>query len=86
MGSEGGTRVEEGGECRRGVSWMGEDVYGGGGGVFFFFNDTATTEIYTLSLHDAFPISPAWRQSRRAGDWYLACPLQLHLACLITDL
>src|SRR2546422_6880821 len=28
----------------------------------FFFNDTATTEIYTLSLHDALPISP-----RRAG-------------------
>src|SRR2546430_13850614 len=29
---------------------------------FFFFNDTATTEIYTLSLHDALPISrePAW--------------------------
>src|SRR5258708_17481469 len=28
--------------------------------VFFFFNDTATTEIYTLSLHDALPIlSPA---------------------------
>ena len=27
------------------------------GGVFFFFNDTATTEIYTLSLHDALPIS-----------------------------
>src|SRR6267142_6286490 len=27
-------------------------------GVFFFFNDTATTEIYTLSLHDALPISP----------------------------
>src|ERR1039457_2169503 len=26
--------------------------------VFFFFNDTATTEIYTLSLHDALPISP----------------------------
>ena len=25
-------------------------------GVFFFFNDTATTEIYTLSLHDALPI------------------------------
>ena len=24
---------------------------------FFFFNDTATTEIYTLSLHDALPIS-----------------------------
>src|SRR5258707_9667773 len=29
--------------------------------LFFFFNDTATTEIYTLSLHDALPISPARR-------------------------
>ena len=28
----------------------------GGGGGGFFFNDTATTEIYTLSLHDALPI------------------------------
>src|SRR2546430_11316310 len=29
--------------------------------LFFFFNDTATTEIYTLSLHDALPISlAAW--------------------------
>src|SRR5260221_12871405 len=27
---------------------------------FFFFNDTATTEIYTLSLHDALPIYRAW--------------------------
>src|SRR5258708_38778739 len=27
---------------------------------FFFFNDTATTEIYTLSLHDALPISRTW--------------------------
>src|SRR3712207_7779979 len=26
--------------------------------MFFFFNDTATTEIYTLSLHDALPIYP----------------------------
>ena len=26
--------------------------------IFFFFNDTATTEIYTLSLHDALPICP----------------------------
>src|SRR3712207_8716463 len=26
----------------------------------FFFNDTATTEIYTLSLHDALPISISW--------------------------
>src|SRR2546429_6589098 len=28
---------------------------------FFFFNDTATTEIYTLSLHDALPICPGFR-------------------------
>src|SRR6266513_1951369 len=32
--------------------------------IFFFFNDTATTEIYTLSLHDALPIS---RKSSSAG-------------------
>src|SRR6266571_7501801 len=39
---------------------------------FFFFNDTATTEIYTLSLHDALPIRnsasrssfPTWRRPR----------------------
>ena len=31
------------------------ELWGGGvWGVFFFFNDTATTEIYTLSLHDVF--------------------------------
>src|SRR6266487_6037602 len=35
---------------------------------FFFFNDTATTEIYTLSLHDALPISPAKASSR--SSWY----------------
>src|SRR5216684_3468952 len=35
---------------------------------FFFFNDTATTEIYTLSLHDALPISrPSMRAGRRGG-------------------
>src|SRR3989442_3252066 len=34
--------------------------------VFFFFNDTATTEIYTLSLHDALPISRTRRDGRRA--------------------
>src|SRR2546429_2676386 len=33
--------------------------------LFFFFNDTATTEIYTLSLHDALPIS----SSRLAIAW-----------------
>src|SRR2546430_6087711 len=36
---------------------------------FFFFNDTATTEIYTLSLHDALPIflEPAGRHAARAA-------------------
>src|SRR5215467_16190435 len=36
---------------------------------FFFFNDTATTEIYTLSLHDALPISPrhVFDRLREAG-------------------
>src|SRR6266704_1199774 len=40
----------------------------------FFINDTATTEIYTLSLHDALPISSAIRQGcgadRRRGEFY----------------
>src|SRR5690242_21827885 len=50
--------------------------------LFFFFNDTATTEIYTLSLHDALPISswsrrspspdradrPQYRRSQHPGD------------------
>src|SRR5438105_15700281 len=34
---------------------------------FFFFNDTATTEIYTLSLHDALPISCAGSAARACG-------------------
>src|SRR3989441_2408287 len=34
---------------------------------FFFFNDTATTEIYTLSLHDALPISRRRRWASRPG-------------------
>src|SRR3712207_8070930 len=49
---------------------------------FFFFNDTATTEIYTLSLHDALPISQprytngetkaVYAESRRRLDAELA--------------
>src|SRR5438552_18839313 len=35
--------------------------------LFFFFNDTATTEIYTLSLHDALPIFP-FIQEPPSGD------------------
>src|ERR1039458_4059750 len=38
-----------------------------GPGACHFFNDTATTEIYTLSLHDALPIS-AWRAAGSATD------------------
>src|SRR2546427_6082436 len=34
---------------------------------FFFFNDTATTEIYTLSLHDALPISSIPRRLDASG-------------------
>src|SRR2546430_8867806 len=39
-----------------------------GDGSFFFFNDTATTEIYTLSLHDALPICGAQRPGVRTPD------------------
>src|SRR3712207_8982834 len=49
--------------------------------VFFFFNDTATTEIYTLSLHDALPICSAASArptrtppSRAASTWRSARP------------
>src|SRR5260370_35681624 len=34
---------------------------------FFFFNDTATTEIYTLSLHDALPISSRSSPARNSA-------------------
>src|SRR5215472_18054077 len=42
---------------------------------FFFFNDTATTEIYTLSLHDALPICPIlYRLTEQTQEpSYLAC-------------
>src|SRR5438876_567546 len=36
--------------------------------LLFFFNDTAPTEIYTLSLHDALPISHAHHTSEWAGS------------------
>src|SRR5256885_16628433 len=44
---------------------------------FFFFNDTATTEIYTLSLHDALPIlsgdaADTVRVSRQGDRWVIA--------------
>src|SRR3712207_7962804 len=37
--------------------------------LYFFFNDTATTEIYTLSLHDALPIWRPPQGSDRVGPW-----------------
>src|SRR2546429_9450792 len=40
---------------------------------FFFFNDTATTEIYTLSLHDALPILRRW-----------ACPLLIPVCPILS--
>src|SRR3982750_447853 len=46
---------------------------------FFFFNDTATTEIYTLSLHDALPISRP--KVRRRGSPWRACRRYCHPAC-----
>src|SRR3989338_568559 len=62
----------------------------------FFFNDTATTEIYTLSLHDALPISrlPRWRglycgatkgwpcrRSYRSEEHTSELQSQFHLVC-----
>src|SRR3712207_8482587 len=40
---------------------------------FFFFNDTATTEIYTLSLHDALPIWPRHRRADPLATWQAPC-------------
>src|SRR5258708_37593733 len=43
--------------------------------LFFFFNDTATTEIYTLSLHDALPISLMAMLSARPPPTRTAMPI-----------
>src|SRR4030066_2254058 len=43
--------------------------------VFFFFNDTATTEIYTLSLHDALPI---WTSLAKEASWGMVIPRLYH--------
>src|SRR5258708_15466440 len=44
---------------------------------FFFFNDTATTEIYTLSLHDALPILHTLTSSRPPVIWPFPSALKL---------
>src|SRR3989442_15788549 len=62
--------------------------------LFFFFNDTATTEIYTLSLHDALPISTSQKlppivphghaiQARfdGAAGGGLTCQTHIHIRC-----
>src|SRR5258708_14746583 len=57
---------------------------------FFFFNDTATTEIYTLSLHDALPISlagtPEWSAISftlaRSGFLAISYSLDIFFSCL----
>src|SRR2546430_8721684 len=43
--------------------------------IFFFFNDTATTEIYTLSLHDALPILVAVVLDTLRGASHLSPPV-----------
>src|SRR5216684_9260172 len=59
---------------------------------FFFFNDTATTEIYTLSLHDALPIlaygryradrcGPPGRHIPRSEEHTSELQSRLHLVC-----
>ena len=42
--------------------------------IFFFFNDTATTEIYTLSLHDALPILTSHPVCRVLSLAVVICP------------
>src|SRR5690554_7733903 len=49
---------------------------------FFFFTDTATTEIYTLSLHDALPISEDGVEQRRSG---IDHPGVGHVKLLVAD-
>src|SRR2546427_46845 len=54
--------------------------------IFFFFNDTATTEIYTLSLHDALPISLLTH--RHVGDQRIHLgsePPSLHAARVLVN-
>src|SRR2546426_2503637 len=49
---------------------------------FFFFNDTATTEIYTLSLHDALPICAARRDARPRRGGQSQARGRAHRACV----
>ena len=53
---------------------------------FFFFNDTATTEIYTLSLHDALPISANGARVCLNGLGLQALELKVLQMCLVIEL
>src|SRR5438270_4414244 len=48
--------------------------------LFFFFNDTATTEIYTLSLHDALPICSRSARAGRPATSPSGMPVNTHLS------
>ena len=58
--------------------------------LFFFFNDTATTEIYTLSLHDALPISvnsnPENAEAFKKAEEAIHQEIQLEMKALQDDL
>src|SRR5258708_38626629 len=53
---------------------------------FFFFNDTATTEIYTLSLHDALPILKELLQTNSASRsvWCAGVVRRGRISCSVT--
>src|SRR3712207_7871891 len=53
--------------------------------IFFFFNDTATTEIYTLSLHDALPISKTLPFLRHAGTALVLLLSRIRPVFLVLD-
>src|SRR2546427_9576076 len=52
---------------------------------FFFFNDTATTEIYTLSLHDALPICRRTSSSRGYSLWLSSLAATSRTATIFSD-
>src|ERR1051326_3491372 len=53
--------------------------------IFFFFNDTATTEIYTLSLHDALPILMEKLRSTSLAIYAAAAAHALERGIIIAD-
>src|SRR5256885_6930710 len=61
------------------MDWLVQEKGRGIAIMFFFFNDTATTEIYTLSLHDALPISHPRASGFRSLVHGLVCGLCVHI-------